>query len=364
MTWQPVFGLWSALFALPLLGAGIALALSWRTESRTAWLRRGGIALLALVMALGPSTARDTTSTVAVNADIIFVVDRTGSMAAEDYNGSEPRLDGVSADITEIVQDFPGAEYGIVAWDSRSTRQLPLTSDANAAISWADTLTQELSSLSAGSRLDRPLVALTEMLESAQERNPQNVRLVFLMSDGENTDGDASTADSPLIPFDALEPLVDGGAVLGYGTVEGGTMRVWDGSTPPEEADWIIDPATDEPAVSVIDETNLRAVAEQLAIPYEHRTQPGGLESVTQGYDLTQIAGDGRREVTVYTPLLWPFALAVLGLLAWELFALGGAFPRIPGSARSTTAARGRGSAQGGQRAQQAQAGAATEDAR
>lgn len=330
MTWQPVFGLWSLLFLLPLLGAGLALAKSWRTEARTAWLRRAGIALAVVVMAMGPSVARSTSTTVAVNADIIFAVDRTGSMAAEDYDGDRPRLEGVSADMVEIVQAFPGAQYGIVAWDSRSTRQLPLTSDANAAISWADTLTQELSEFSSGSRLDRPLVALTDMLESAQERNPQNVRLVFVMSDGENTDGDSSTADSPLIPFDALAQDLDGGAVLGYGTTEGGTMRVWDGVTPPQEADWILDPETEEPAVSVIDETNLRSVAEQLEVPYLHRTAPGGLESVTQGYDLEEIAGDGRRQLTVTTPVLWPLAAVVVALLAWELYLMGAALPQVP----------------------------------
>src|SRR5699024_11879615 len=104
----------------------------------------------------------------------------------------------------------------------------------------------------AGSSIDRPLDELARSLTSAEERNPGNVRLVFVVTDGENTDGSASDAGGDFRSFADLEPLVDGGAVLGYGTAEGGTMRSYDGTSSTgfgTDAPYITDD-TGQPAVS------------------------------------------------------------------------------------------------------------------
>lgn len=328
MSLHPVWPLWALLFvALPLvLFCGAMLAV--RRDRRVAWLRRLGIALAIALIAIGPSTTLTTASTVQSNAEIFFVVDRTGSMAAEDYDGGSPRLDGVRHDLEEIVAAFPGARYSIIAWDSQATRQLPLTTDARAVRSWADTVRQELTSFSTGSQVDRPLGALAEALTGAAERTPSNVRLVYFLSDGENTDGESSSADATLASFAPLAPLVDGGAVLGYGTTEGGRMRVWDGFTPAEEAPYITDPTNGgAEAVSRIDEVTLRTIAEELGVDYVHRVTPDTVEAFTSGVDVQEIAGDGRRQHVIYQPIVWPFASVALALLVWEAFATARTFP-------------------------------------
>lgn len=329
MSLHPVWPLWAIAFiALPLvLACGVMLAM--RRGNRVAWLRRLGIALAIAVIAIGPSTTTTTASTVQSNAEIFFVVDRTGSMAAEDYGpDGAPRLDGVRHDIDAIVEAFPGARYSIIGWDSQATRQLPLTTDARAVRSWTDTVRQELTSFSTGSQVDRPLGALAEALTGAAERSPSNVRLVYFLSDGENTDGEQSSADAALQSFAPLAPLVDGGAVLGYGTAEGGRMRVWDGITPTQEAPYITDPTQgDAEAISRLDEVTLRTIAEEMGIGYVHRVAPDAVTEFTTGVDIQEIAADGRREHLVYTPIVWPFASIALLLLAWEAFAIARAFP-------------------------------------
>ena len=338
--------LWvTAAVFLPLLVVCVVAAVRARRTAEGsvgAWLRRTGMVLALAAIALGPAVP-STTSTVATNVEMFFVVDRTGSMAAEDYNGDRPRLDGVREDVVALVEALPGSRYSVITFDSQASRQLPLTTDSRAVRAWADTLVQEITYYSAGSAVDRPLPALRTALEGAAERNPQNVRIVFFLSDGENTQGDSQGTGEPQ-SFAELAPLVDGGAVLGYGTPEGGHMRTYDGT--PEtgagtDADWIRDETQDgsPPAVSRIDETQLRRVADQLGIDYTHRTGPTSVEGLVSGIDAETIAAeDGRREVSVYADVQWPIA-AVLGLLlAWEAFDLARRFPRpgaVPARPRS-----------------------------
>src|SRR5699024_7347103 len=171
----------------------------------------------------------------------------------------------------------------------------PLTTDGRAVRSWAETLSPELSDYSAGSAIDRPLEALTTTLERAAEQRPENVRLVFLFSDGENTRASGSNPDD-IASYAPLAPLVDGGAVLGYGTTEGGQMPyvTANGSSPGE---WIIDPETGAPAVSRIDEEQLRTVAADLHLEYRHRIDDASLAGLADGVDLDRITADGRRDL-------------------------------------------------------------------
>lgn len=327
MSLHPVWPLWAVVLLLVPLLVFCVWQLVRQRSRRSAWARRTGIAAAIALIAIGPSVTETAATTVQSNAEIFFVVDRTGSMAAEDWNGAQPRLDGVRADMNAIVDAFPGARYSIIAWDSQATQQLPLTTDARAVKSWAETVRTELTSFSTGSQADRPLAALTEALTGAAERRPANVRVVYFLSDGENTNGENSSADAQLESYAGLAPLVDGGAVLGYGTPEGGRMRVNDGVTAAADAPYIQDPETGTDAISRIDEVTLRTIAEQLGVEYVHRITPDTVEPFTSTVDVADIAGDGRREQVVYRPIVWPGAAIALGLLAWEVFSLARTFP-------------------------------------
>lgn len=308
---------------LPLLAVCVVAAVQARRTgegSVAAWLRRSGMVLALTAIALAPAVP-SSTSTVATNVEMFFVVDRTGSMAAEDYDGDRPRLDGVRHDVLALVEAMPGSRYSVITFDSQAARQLPLTTDARAVRTWADTLVQEITHYSAGSAVDRPLPALRTALEGAAERNPENVRIVFFLSDGENTQGDGGESREPL-SYAELAPLVDGGAVLGYGTAAGAQMRSFDGSYRPD-APFIQDFSQpgEPPAVSRIDEANLRAIAEQLGVPYVHRPGPGPTADVVAGIDVAELAGDGRGDITSTRDVVWPWALAAGLLLLWEAWA-------------------------------------------
>lgn len=313
--WPP----WALILVAVGLGGVVGIAL-WRSrrdaDGRTwAWVRRG--LMVAMVLAIGATPAVVAESKeVVTNVELYIVVDRTGSMAAEDYNGSQPRLTGVKSDVVALTEAFPGARYSIIAFDSQATRQLPLTSDARAVESWADTLQQENTWYSSGSAIDRPLEVLRTILETAAADNPQDVRLIYFLSDGENTDGDQSSGDASPDGYQELAAYVDGGAVLGYGTTAGGRMKEWTGVEDPNRP-YIQDPSGGD-AVSRIDEGNLTALASNLGVPYIHREAPSALTFLSDDVDVESITADGRREVNVYRDIYWPFVWALVALFAWE----------------------------------------------
>lgn len=330
MTLRLMWPLWLLIVVFaPLLVLAIWKIRTTHGDRRTDWLRRTGILVCLLGIGLTPAIPRTDQAALISNVEMFFVVDRTGSMAAEDYNGSEARLVGVQNDLIALTEEMPAARYTIIGFDSQATQQLPMTTDARAVQTWAETVSQEITNYSAGSSIDRPLEELTRSLNSAAERNPGNVRLVFMLSDGENTEGSSSDG-AGFESFAELEPLVDGGAVLGYGTAEGGNMRSYDGTSDTgygTEAPYITDD-TGNPAVSSIDEDSLRTLADQLGVEYTHRIEPNSVADLVADVDVGEITSDGRRDVTSYQDVYWPFAVLLALLLAWEAWDLTREVPK------------------------------------
>lgn len=318
--WHP------AVLAVILLVFGaicvLALLRSRRDKDgqQASWWRR--LAIVAVTVLIGATPAvTDTAQEVTSNVDIFIVVDKTGSMNANDYNGDEPRMVGVASDINSLVDAFPDARFSILSFDSLAYRELPLSSDTRAVRSWASTAAVERHFFSAGSSIARPAEVLEAGLARAAENYPENVRLVFFLSDGENTNGDDSSVDDGLDALGVSEQYVDGGAVLGYGTPEGGTMTISSRFTNVPDT-FIMDPSTGEPAISRLDEANLREVARLLGIEYMHRSAPGSLESLADRIDAGTIMLDGRSDVETYRDFYWPLTWILAGLLAWEAYIL------------------------------------------
>ena len=261
-----------------------------------------------------PSVALPQEKTVR-GANVFFVVDTTGSMNAEDYDGKKPRLEGVRADIRQIVSRIPNARYSIISFNSGATRELPITTDAAAVESWVQTVKPEQSSYSNGSSVYRPVEVLKRELKRSRSSHPRSVQLVYVFSDGEprGAKGQEKT-------YDQVRDLIDGGGVLGYGTAAGGPMKETGFSGPGK---YIQDPQTRQTAISKIDEKALKTAAGQLKVNYMHRTAPGQTIDVPNVSKMEQRTSDGREE---RSPVLWPAGIALATLVAWEIAAT---MPRI-----------------------------------
>lgn len=303
MTFAPVFP-WPLLvlaFAAMLMFTVLAL----KRNARPAALRGAAVVLL-LLAALRPGWPGGQANTATAEMDVFFVVDTSTSMAAEDYNGSTTRLTGAQRDVMAIAKELAGAKFSLITFDNQATVRMPLTRDATALQTAMTTLQPQNARYAKGSSVTGAAQLLKDRLAAAKEQHPGRPALVFYAGDGENT-----SAERPA----AMDANVAGGAVLGYGTPQGGRMK----ETPDADADYLKDRSSDttQDAVSRIDEDQLRAIAEQLRLPYAHRTgtePPSDMLAKAQPGVLTISDADTPGRIELY----WLLALAAFLLALHE----------------------------------------------
>lgn len=338
MTLSPILSWWvmGPLAAAIVLGLGWVLFRSRQLHGPSGeagfrgWLFRGGLVLLLLLAACRPGLPGGTVETATTDLNVFFVVDTSSSIAAEDHvpgagqaggrqaaggdpaggqTAAVPRLDGVRDDILAIARELGGARYSLISFDSSAAVRMPLTTDTSALEAAVAVLGPEVTDYSQGSSVTAARAVLAERLASARDSHPERPRLVFYFGDGEQT-----SAAAPR-PLGIDGSLVGGGAVLGYGTRDGGRMKENSGDPTRPAATYIQDPATGAAAVSRLDEDRLRDLARQLAVPYVHRAAGDAaapmLQQATPGtLQRTAVALDGRTEL-YWAPAFAAFLLAL-----------------------------------------------------
>lgn len=317
MTFLPVVA-WPVVLVLALA----ALAAVWwkpsddgPEESRGRHWRLSSAVVLLAVAAMRPALPGDQVEATAANLNVYFVVDTTSSIIAEDYGRGEPRLDGVATDIAQIATSLAGARYTVITFDHQARVRLPLTTDTTALEAALVTLLPEASEYSRGTSVTEARERLATLLAQADARHPERGRVVYYFGDGEHT-----AAEAPQ-PFALPRGLVDGGAVLGYGTAEGGRMK----STRSRfdvDGGYMQDPTTGADARSVIDEPMLRGIAEQLGLPYVHRSAGDPITPVTESLDMSQFGTSTEieaRKVRARQELHWALLLGLALVAAWEV---------------------------------------------
>ena len=348
---NPVLPGWALLLLGVVFGGFVVWRLIAARRDRAAalrWLARLGLVALLIVIASRPTIPTDGQGPKAAGGlEVYFVVDTTSSMAAEDWGDARPRLDGVRQDIAAIVDDLQGAQFSLVTFDAVAVQRVPLTTDAAAMDSAASVLRQEITTYSRGSSIDAAVPELAELLADAEELNPDQRRVLFYLGDGEQT------ADIAPGSFEELAPYLEGGAVLGYGTPDGGRMLQYFGEAPtqfgdtatagpddpteaPLEPTYIQDTSTGTPvdALSRIDEAALQVIADQLGVLYVHRGADLPVTPAVNGIEvgaLTVQEGEPDSVVELYWVFVIPFGILVL----LELFWIGGAVAELRGARRA-----------------------------
>lgn len=312
MTFQPLISVPAlALFTM----VGIVLCLLPLRSRRSGLIQVGRRAAMVVALAValaGPAIPVEEENVVS-NVEIVVAVDRTGSMAAEDGPDGAPRLDAVRSDLRSLVEASAGARFAIVTWDSSARLELPVTTDSSAVVHFADNLHQEVTEFSTGSSLSRPTEIIRDVLQSSAQERPENLRYLVIISDGEPTDDPESA-----VGWDGIIDLLDGGAVLGYGTEDGGAMRIYGvgGQGVTEEYMTV---ESGERAISRIDEESLQGVASELGVPLLINPTESQLRAL--GAEFTEHAEtvlEGRTHSYTYSYLTWIPALVLSVLVAWE----------------------------------------------
>lgn len=318
MIFDPLFG-WIGLGLMTAVLLTLCLIPVIRGEGpKWKWfVRMGVVAVLALALARPGIAQKSTTEEYEAAADVYFLVDTTTSMAAEDYDGTTPRIEGVKEDMLELAKQLPGARLSIITFASTASTAMPLTTDHAAFASAVDVLTPEMSLNSNGSSITEAGDELKARMDSNAEDRPDNKRLVFYFGDGEQT---ASGSPDSWTSFAAN---IDSGAVFGYGTAQGGKMKESQpfgyGGLPGDTdhggqngggqngnglgtGDQYIRDAQGNPGISKIDEGNLRQIGSDLGLPYFQRDGSSPVSAVYTApkYDQQLVKKDGRVTVDEY----------------------------------------------------------------
>lgn len=190
------------LFLAPVLGAAfgfgawlarrqrIRLARRWSASLGRLARSRGGWApfvlglsgLLAAIGLAGPRAGRTEVKTETRALSLVFAMDISRSMLAEDVAPS--RLQRATREARRLIQDLDGDRLGLIAFAGRSYILAPLTVDGSAVRMYLDALDPDLAS-EGGTSLSAVLAQGTELLGAATDAAD---RVLVIFSDGEAHD--------------------------------------------------------------------------------------------------------------------------------------------------------------------------------
>ncbi|MCH7411973.1 VWA domain-containing protein [Belliella sp. R4-6] len=201
--------------------------------------------VLFIVAFAGPSIGTSLKEIKEEGKDIFIAVDLSQSMNATDIGPS--RLQRVKFELKNLTKRFAGDRIGLIIFSSEAFVQCPLTFDQNVLQLHIDGLNTGLVP-NQGTDINAPLQMALSKFQN-DERPETNSRSVILISDGEDFGDNFRTI---------INDLNDAGIKifsLGIGTSQGSTI--------PRGNSVIMDPATNQPAISRLETSNLKYLAAQ-----------------------------------------------------------------------------------------------------
>ena len=142
----------------------------------------GVAALLAAIGLAGPRSGRTKVKTETRALSLVFAMDISRSMLAEDVAPS--RLQRASREARRLIQDLEGDRLGMIAFAGRSYILAPLTADGGAIRMYLDALDPDLAS-EGGTNLTAVLTQGAQLLGAATDAAD---RVLVLFTDGEGHD--------------------------------------------------------------------------------------------------------------------------------------------------------------------------------
>lgn len=244
---------------------------------------------------------------------VIFVIDSTISMVAEDYNGNETRLSAVQNDCKKIVDELYGSKFCTISFNNKAKLMSPFTSDANLTRNLIDSIGPIDHYYARGTSLNICRELTLEVLKKAKEKGDGKI-VVFFVSDGEMNGTDE------LGSFEEMSQYIDYGAVMGYGTEKGGNMYYINYEDKETAITFWNDDFEEEKGVSKIDENTLKQIASDLNVPYKHMEKAEDVDELVKDA-LKAANSDSDSEDTQGTKdISFVFVIPLTLLLVYELF--------------------------------------------
>lgn len=283
------------------------------------------VAVILLLIAAGrpafdteqQPSAVDSAAPADPNLNVLFVVDRSVNSRVEDFGDGRSRMTGIRADISGVIDEYPHARFGVISYASRAVLDWPLSDDAWSLQSMISGLSPyTLVTPDAMYQVDPAAAAqlLGDQLSWAASTFPGSRSVVFYFGSG------AASSRAATGSFGTETTKIAGGAVLGYGTPDGAPIpQGWlNGSKV-----YQLDPDTQAPLTSSLDEARLKDIAAQLGVPYFHRAAGSSISSVVPPVELgASTARDGAPPAThpiTWRELYWLFTAMAGALLLGEI---------------------------------------------
>ena len=301
------------LSARGAMSAFLSEAMQQRLTARASVARTAGKLALLLgslvlcVIALMRPQARgetETTTQIDTSADVLFVLDVSRSMLAED--AAPNRLARAKAEIGELVGKLDDARVGMIAFAGRAVPVCPLTPDH----SFFQTVLGTVDTRSAG----RGGTRIGEAIKTAVKAFPQGpgAKLIVLITDGD--DQDKYSLDAAKLARDAGIKIV----AIGLGSEQGSQITLTD----PQTGAKSVLMHDGKPVISKLDGEALRKIAlatEGVYVPAG--TNAVDLKSIMRSYVLPIVrsAGDPAKRIIpreLFAPQLF-FALVFLMVALW-----------------------------------------------
>ncbi|MEL4306830.1 VWA domain-containing protein [Joostella sp. CR20] len=145
--------------------------------------------------------------------DIVFAIDVSKSMAAEDI--APNRLEKAKRIVSEIMNNLASDRIGIIAYAGQAYPQLPITTDYAAGKMFLQSMNTDMMS-SQGTAINEAIDLATTYYDDQEQTN----RVLFLISDGE---------DHSDMALESVEKAKEAGIkiyTIGVGTPKGGPIPI------------------------------------------------------------------------------------------------------------------------------------------
>lgn len=253
-----------------------------------------------------------------INCYCIIVFDDTLSMMAEDSPDHENRMAQAKEDAKYITEQLNGAKFCILDFNNDANLVAPFTDDRVFIDSCIDMIRPIPDYEATGTNISCCKKLLGQTISEAYNMGDGHI-VVFFISDGENTD------DNVLESFADISDGIETGAVMGYGTANGGQMHYYDEY---EEEYILVEDKRDYPystAISKIDEDNLEQIASDLELEYIRMDEPSDLDPVLEeALSILDDDENNMEETTLlgYSDTYFYFVIPLALLVAYEFISV------------------------------------------
>jgi Ca-activated chloride channel family protein len=237
--------------------------------------------------------------------DIFIALDVSLSMKAEDIKPN--RLEKAKFEIRNLIDRLTGDRIGLVVFAGEAYTQFPLTTDYSAANLFLDVVDVDavpVPGTSIGSAIQRSLESF--------DMNDPTTKVIVIITDGENTEGDA---------FDAAEEAAKKGVLIytiGLGSPSGSPIPIYNAAG--QQVDFKRD-RSGAVVVSKLDEVSLEKIAATGNGKYFRGTNAQDeLDEIYKDINGLEKKEFGTKQFTDYEDRFQYFVFVALALFVLEFF--------------------------------------------